>query len=105
MAEKKEKQYVSDNAQLIAEWNWEKNRILGYEPHKILLCSSIKAWWECQESHTWQARVYHRNNGIGCPYCSGRLPIKGINDLHTINPILAKEWNYDRNNDLTPLDN
>ena len=103
-AEKKEKQYVSDNAQLIAEWNWEKNRILGYEPHKILLCSSIKAWWECQESHTWQARVYHRNNGLGCPYCSGRLPIKGINDLHTINPILAKEWNYDRNNDLTPLD-
>ena len=25
MAEKKEKQYVSDNAQLMAEWNWERN--------------------------------------------------------------------------------
>ena len=25
VAEKKEKQYVSDNAQLMAEWNWERN--------------------------------------------------------------------------------
>ena len=25
MAEKKEKQYVSDNAQLMAEWNWKRN--------------------------------------------------------------------------------
>ena len=28
MAEKKEKRYVSDNAQLMAEWDWEKNKEL-----------------------------------------------------------------------------
>ena len=55
MAEKKEKQYVSDNAQLMAEWDWESNRSLEYEPHKILLTSSIKPWWKCQEGHRWQA--------------------------------------------------
>ena len=32
MAEKKEKQYVSDNAQLMAEWDWEKNNELGLDP-------------------------------------------------------------------------
>jgi hypothetical protein len=31
MAEKKEKQYVSDNAQLMAEWDWEKNNKLNYD--------------------------------------------------------------------------
>ena len=31
MAEKKAKQYVSDNAQLMAEWDWEKNNKLNYD--------------------------------------------------------------------------
>jgi hypothetical protein len=42
VAEKKEKQYVSDNAQLIAEWDWEKNQILGYFPNEISYGSAIK---------------------------------------------------------------
>jgi hypothetical protein len=31
VAEKKEKRYVSDNAQLMAEWDWEKNNKLNYD--------------------------------------------------------------------------
>ena len=31
MAEKKEKQYVRNNAQLMAEWDWEKNNKLNYD--------------------------------------------------------------------------
>ena len=104
VAEKKEKRYVSDNAQLMAEWDEDRNRALGYESHKISLSSSIRPWWKCQEGHYWKSRVCHRNNGIGCPYCSGQRPIKGINDLHTINPALAQEWNYEKNNGLTPSD-
>jgi hypothetical protein len=41
MAEKNEKRYVSDNAQLMAEWDWEKNAALGFEPQK-LTCGSTK---------------------------------------------------------------
>ena len=33
MAENKEKRYVSDNAQLIAEWDWEKNDEIGLSPN------------------------------------------------------------------------
>ena len=36
MAEKKEKRYVSDNAQLMAEWDWEKNDKLN-----ISGCSAV----------------------------------------------------------------
>ena len=102
MSEKKEKQYVIDNARLIAEWDWKKNNELGVNPQKITNKSDKKVWWKCHKGHEWQATVGHRTRGQGCPYCSGRLAIKGENDLKTINPTLAKEWNYEKNNELTP---
>ena len=98
MAEKKEKQYVSDNAQLMAEWNWEKNDELGFDPKILTLGSNKKAWWKCSKEHEWQATIFHRNNGMRCPYCAGRYAVKGENDLQTVNPTLAKEWNYEKNN-------
>ena len=48
--------------------------------------------------------VSSRNKGACCPYCSGRYAIKGENDLQTVNPSLAKEWNYEKNDGLTPMD-
>ena len=30
--------------------------------------------------------------------------LKGYTDLQTVNPALAKEWNYEKNNGLTPAD-
>ena len=104
MAEKKEKRYVSDNAQLMAEWNREKNNKLGLFPDSVMCGSDKKAWWKCGNEHEWQASINSRNNGVGCPYCSGRFAIKGQNDLQTVNPTLAKEWHYEKNNGLTPAD-
>ena len=65
MAEKKEKQYVSDNAQLMAEWNWEKNNELDFNPENLTLGSTKKAWWKCTKGHEWQASVKQINNGSG----------------------------------------
>ena len=28
--------------------------------------------------------------------------IKGVNDLYTVNPDLAKDWDYEKNGGLTP---
>jgi len=93
---------VSDNAQLMAEWNWEKNNKLNFEPELLTLGSNKKVWWKCSKAHEWQARIADRRNGNGCPYCSGRYAIKGENDLQTVNPSIAKEWHYEKNTDLTP---
>ena len=103
VAEKKEKRYVSDNAQLMAEWDWEKNNELVLDPSQLTLGSHKKVWWKCSKGHEWQAVIKDRNSGKGCPYCSGRYAIKGYNDLQTVNPTLAKEWNYEKNNELTPV--
>lgn len=99
-----EKKYVIDNAELMAEWNWEKNTELSFDPNLLTVGSGKKVWWKCSKGHEWQATIDRRSQGKGCPYCSGRNAIKGKNDLQTVNPALAKEWNYDKNNGLTPTD-
>ena len=70
MAEKKEKQYVSDNAQLMAEWDWEKNNGIGLDPNKLTCGSNKKAWWICENGHEWEAQINSRNRGHGCPECT-----------------------------------
>lgn len=99
-----ENNYVIDNAELMAEWNWEKNDDLKFDPKALTLGSNTKVWWKCSKGHEWQASISHRNNGRRCPYCAGKKVLKGYNDLQTVNPILAKEWNYKKNNELTPVD-
>ena len=99
-----EKKYVIDNAELMAEWNWEKNNELGFDPETLTLGSEKKTWWKCSKGHEWQAMIAKRNKGNGCPYCASRKVLKGYNDLQTINPTVASEWNYEKNNGLTPAE-
>ena len=35
MADKKEKKYVSDNAQLMSEWDWQKNNESAIYPDEV----------------------------------------------------------------------
>ena len=87
---------------MAGEWNYEKNGNL--KPEGVSANSSKKVWWKCNKGHEWQAAVYSRSNGTGCPFCSGNRVLKGYNDLQTVNPTLAIEWNYEKNNGLTPAD-
>ena len=52
----------------------------------------------------WVSSVSDRVNGNGCPYLSGKKLLVGFNDLGTRYPEIAKEWNYKKNNGLTPQD-
>jgi len=104
VAEKKEKQYVSDNPRLMSEWDWEKNNETGFNPHELTVGSERKVWWKCSYRHEWQASIANRYKGNGCPYCSGKKVLVGYNDLQTMNPALSSEWNVERNGVLRPLD-
>jgi hypothetical protein len=90
------------NPFLALEWNYEKNGSLM--PSDVMPNSSKKVWWKCNNVHEWQATISSRNSGKGCPKCSGRNAINGENDLQTVNPKLANEWNYEKNYKLTPRD-
>ena len=89
------------NPELCKEWNYEKNEI---NPNEVSPSSEKKVWWKCSKGHEWQASICNRNKGRGCPFCAGKRLIKDVNDLATIYPDLAKEWNYEKNGSLTPHD-
>lgn len=96
----KETSLLFSNPELAKEWNYEKNGNL--KPENFFPYSQKRVWWKCINGHEWQAKLLNRSNGYGCPYCSGRYAIKGENDLQTVNPELAKEWIYEKNDGLSP---
>ena len=75
--------------ELITEWS-EKN--LPLTPDDITFGSNKKVWWKGTCGHEWQTSVKARSNGEKCPICSGARVIAGINDLATLEPLLAKQW-------------
>lgn len=88
---------------LLAEWYLEKNGNL--RPQDVSYGSKAKIWWRCGKGHEWTAAVYARSTGGSCcPYCKGRRPWPGENDLATLYPHLAAQWHPEKNGSLTPQD-
>ena len=84
---------------LFQEWNEEKNG--GPMPTNLSRGSHQKAWWRCARGHSWEAAVYSRTGGSGCPYCGGKLAWPGENDLASQRPDLAALWHPTKNAPLT----
>jgi hypothetical protein len=55
---------------LAREWHPKKNGFLTAKD--VTPGSGRKVWWLCGNGHEWQAAVYSRSSGAGCPYCSNR---------------------------------
>ena len=86
--------------ELAREWDVEKNK--GTKASDIITGSGKKYWWKCQQGHSWEAVVYIRVHGCGCPYCSGRYAISGETDLKTLRPDIAVDWDYEKNGTIIP---
>jgi cytochrome c-type biogenesis protein CcmH/NrfF/very-short-patch-repair endonuclease len=91
------------NSHLAKEWHPTRNDNL--RPYDVGPGSSRKVWWKCPkgEDHEWKTTVVHRNNGKGCPICSGHK-VAISTSIAILNPHLAKEWHPTRNGDLSPYD-
>ena len=87
------------NPTLAKEWNYNKN---SKAPSEFLPHSRKKVWWICSKGHEWEATIDSRSRGNGCKYCAGQAVIPGTNDLKTLYPRLADEWDYELNYPLLP---
>lgn len=85
---------------LAAQWHPTKNGELS--PAQVLSGSKKKVWWLCEQGHSWQAAIFSRANGAGCPVCAGKTVIAGENDLASIYPALAAQWHPEKNDSLWP---
>lgn len=87
---------------LSLEWSYSKNNELS--PSEVTAGSDRKVWWICENNHEWESTVSNRTlGGNNCPYCAGKK-VNIENCLATVEPELSLEWNYDKNNKLTPFD-
>lgn len=97
---------AEQNKDLASEWHYELNAPLT--PYSFNPNAHYRAWWKCNiDPHhkPWQAAIYSRNTGVGCPTCAGRVP-SATKNLKVIFPKVAQEWDYEKNHnnpeDYTP---
>ena len=114
---KKERSIVVTDPDIAVLWNYDKNQ--GLKPDQIFAGSNKKVWWKCPDcGYEWEAIVTNMTKKHeGCPACRIRKEkddtkidcnrkskriIEGLNDLLTLRPEIAKEWDYEKNEDLQP---
>lgn len=85
---------------LARQWHPEKNGSL--KPDEVLPGSLRRVWWRCDRGHEWQAEIYSRVSGKGCPVCAGKVILPGENDLESYAPDLARQWVLEKNGALRP---
>lgn len=99
--------FATKHPELAKEWICSEN---GLTPQNVTAGANEKVLWEkiyCDEKtgrkyhFRWKSTVYNRIKN-GCPFLSGKEVYVGYNDLATVNPEIAAEWNYKRNGELTP---
>lgn len=92
------KKYISENAELMKEWDWDANNKEGLDPTQLTLGMNKKINWICAKGHKWKTSILIRNfSKSGCPFCRNLKVWPGYNDLATTNPELLKEWDYEKN--------
>lgn len=87
--------------EILNQWHPTKNGNLS--PDSIMPNSKTKIWWICSKGHEFEQAVVDRiQHPLSCPICSGQRVAKGINDLESRYPNVAKEWNYAKNENIVP---
>lgn len=88
---------ATTHPEIAQEWDYKKND-KEVTPENVVSGSKRKIHWICKEKHRWIISIENRaTKGSGCPYCSGRIAIEGIDDLATTNPKIAETWHPTKN--------
>ena len=83
-------------------WDYSLNNI---GPSDIKYTNGKMYWWKCNKGHSYQTQIktmIKYNNCLGCVK-KVHILVRGVNDFATLNPELAKEWDFEKNK-LSPND-
>ena len=94
------KTLASEFPELVKEWHPAKN--VGLSPNEVPPATHRKVWWICEKGHEWQAQINARTRGTGCPVCTNKKVVVGVNDLATTHPEIAAQWHPVKNGGRTP---
>ncbi len=86
--------------EIAKEWS-EKN--YPHKPSEFTWGSAHMAWWKCRIcGYEWKTMIWRRSKGKGCLLCKNNIARKGVNDLATVYPDIASEWDYGSNVNFKP---
>lgn len=89
---------------LLRQWDYEANGNLS--PYEVPLNYSIPVAWKCDKcGYKWSSSPNSRvrvDRISDCPHCTGRVAMPGVDDLETLFPEVAKDWDYERNGGILP---
>ncbi|QST02126.1 hypothetical protein IMZ31_21995 (plasmid) [Pontibacillus sp. ALD_SL1] len=88
-----EKNLAVTKPDIAKEWHPTLNGTV--EPIHYSFGSGQKVWWLCPNGHPYIAGIGKRTNGTNCPHCSDK--IRKQNSLAAYYPVLAKEWDAEKN--------
>jgi uncharacterized Zn-finger protein len=79
---------------------WDKKANGSLSPNRISATSHTNIHWVCDKDtrHKWTKTIdlmIHRSSK--CPYCRGKKIMRGCNDLATLDPELASQWDPHKN--------
>lgn len=103
------KTVLSQYPKVMMRWNEEKNNEIGNDPNKIGAGTETVVWLNCDgngkyKPHTYETTAYQAVHQ-GCPICSNKRVVKGINDFATTckpeNRRVIEEWDSEK---ITPYD-
>lgn len=84
---------------------WDYDRNMTLLPTQVMEFSNRRVWWKCDNGHSYERPISHETmRNSGCPVCKWQILVKGVNDLLTLFPKVASEWDYELNNGFTPED-
>ena len=86
--------------EILDYWDYEKNE----KPPSEFIgeYSNKEIWLKCEKGHSFKSRIAEFCRGNRCPVCANKKIEIGYNDLATTHPSLVKEWDYEKNIDITP---
>lgn len=80
--------------QLLETWHETKNVV---DIRQITTGYKDKLWWKCSLGHEYQNTIQAQILVRICPVCSGYQVQPGVNDLKSMYPTIAEEWDEERN--------
>ena len=87
---------------ILEYWDSSMNGLI--KPEQISY-SSIKPFYlTCSKGHKWKTNAQSFIKSPNCPICSHHRILVGYNDLKTVNPKLALEFDLEKNNGKTAED-
>lgn len=104
---KEKRPFISEIPEILEEWDFESNNILGFNPDEITIgCTSKKVNWIC--SKCGKSYVLTPYNKIilkhQCSNCGHNKKASQTYNFATERPELAKEWDYKKNYPIKPED-